>query len=86
MMRMTFAPLLNAHIDCIDEVQSKLISAGSIFAGQTVGHMLAVGALDATKGDTEQAKLVAMHCFDIGVEQGRAEALGIMAKTKGVRA
>lgn len=82
LMRMAFAPVLNDNIDCIEEVQSKLISASALFSGTTVGHMLAVGALDAQAGDREQAKLVAMQCFDQGVELGIAEALKVMAQQR----
>lgn len=74
LMRMAIAPTLNADLDNLPMNQSLLIAAGQMFAGMTAGHMLAIGLLDESKGDLEQARKAAAMAFDEGVAQGKHEA------------
>lgn len=82
LFRIALAPWLNADIENIPQHQSEILTASAMFAGMTVGHMLGVGALNASKGDRDQAKLVAMQAFDSGVEMGLREARDAMLRQK----
>lgn len=80
-MRASLAPVLHAAADNdLPRMQGVLVTAAVMMAGMTVGHMLAVGVIDASKGHVDQFAEAAKTAFSQGVEQGRAEALRAMIK------
>lgn len=72
MMRISLAPIFNADPDSIPMNQSYAVTAAAMFAGMTVGHMIALDVLlEQDKRRAGQAMLVN---FRNGIEMGKAEA------------
>lgn len=69
--RLAMAPVLNADLDNIHVHQSNMITAAALFAGMTVGHMIAVGAMK--EQDKRRAGQLVLTNFRIGVELGKDE-------------
>lgn len=83
-MRGALAPIMHAADDeGLTRVQGVLVTAASMLAGMTVGHQLACGVIDASKGHVHQYTDAAGKAFIEGIEQGRAEAFRAMMKMPG---
>lgn len=83
-MRGALAPIMHAAgEEELPRVQGVLVTAASMLAGMTVGHQLACGMIDASKGHLDQYTEAAGLAFIEGVEQGRAEAFRAMIKMPG---
>ena len=70
--RGVLAPLLNAEIDNLPMNQSCVVSASAMMAGMTVGHMIAVGAMQPR--DKRRAGIVVSQAFREGIRLGELEA------------
>ncbi|RIV87475.1 hypothetical protein [Aurantiacibacter zhengii] len=77
LIRMVVGPALERagqqSADAFAMHQSYLITAGAMFSGYTVGHMLTLGALDED-ADLEQIRHTVMAAMEAGIANGRAEA------------
>jgi hypothetical protein len=72
LMRIGVTPLLDKNQGCLPPLQACQITAASLFAGITLGHMIAIGvAKDQDKRRTGQLVLAN---FRSGVELGKREA------------
>ena len=70
--RVALAPIMAADLDGLPRNQSLAMAAGALFAGMTVGHMIAVGAMK--EQDKRRAGQVVLTNFRNGIELGKAEA------------
>jgi hypothetical protein len=72
LMRMGVAPLLDRNRDHIPMLQSMQITAAALFAGMTLGHMIALGV--AKEQDKRRAREVLLKNFRNGIDLGKQEA------------
>jgi len=77
LMRLALAPAFNAEPNNLPVSQSLAMTAAALFAGMTVGHMIAVGALNDR--DKRRAGQMVLLNFRNGVEMGKSEAYAAMA-------
>jgi hypothetical protein len=70
--RPALAGTFEAAPDTIPMNQSYAISAAALFAGMTVGHMIALGVL--RDGDRRRAGQAMLANFRVGIEFGKDEA------------
>lgn len=74
-MRMAVAPMLNGAMDDEERfslIQGMLVSAGAVFSGLGVGHMIALGKMNPQ--DKARAAKVVTVAFRSAIELGEHEA------------
>jgi hypothetical protein len=72
LMRIGVAPLLNRNQDHLPMLQSFQVTAAALFAGITLGHMIALGV--AKDQDKRRAGQAVLKNFRNGIELGKREA------------
>lgn len=74
-MRAAIAPMLNSALDDAERfglIQGMLVSAGAVFAGLPVGHMIAIGKMKPQ--DKARATKVVTVAFRNAIKLGEREA------------
>jgi hypothetical protein len=72
LMRLALAPIFNADPDDIPMHQSMAITSAAVFAGMTVGHMIAFGTMKDQ--DRRRAGELVLKNFRTGIDLGKSEA------------
>lgn len=72
LMRIGVTPLLDKNQDCLPHLQACQITAASLYAGMTLGHMIALGV--AKDQDRQKTGQLVLANFRAGVEMGKHEA------------
>lgn len=72
LFRLALAPVFNADPENIPMNQSYAMTAAALFAGMTMGHMIALGA--AIEKDKRRAGLMVLTNFRNGLTLGKSEA------------
>lgn len=71
-IRGALAPMLHADLENLPHNQSRMITAAALHAGMTIGHMVAVGAMN--HGDKARAVKAATVTIQSGIKIGLHEA------------